>query len=75
MMEIMVYIYFSSLSTPRLPYYQKLESCYPLGALILDDTWFLCLGMKWVFPRRQTIINFLSRQNGKTDSELQTRST
>ena len=73
MMEIMVYIYFSSLSMPRLPYYPKLESCYRLGALMLDDTCFLCLGMKWVFPRRQVLINFLSRQNGKTDSELQTR--
>ena len=28
MTEIMVYIYFCSLSMSRLPYYQKLESCY-----------------------------------------------
>lgn len=42
MMEIMVYIYFSSLSMPRLPYYKKLEGYYHLGALMLDDTCFLC---------------------------------
>ena len=37
----MVSIYFLFLSTPHLPYYQKLESCYHLGALMLDDTRFL----------------------------------
>ncbi len=43
MMEIMVYIYFSSLSMPRLPYYQKLEGCYHLGVLMLENTRFLYL--------------------------------
>ena len=46
MMEIMVYIYFSSLSTPHLPYYKKLESCYHLGVLMSDNVRFLYLGTK-----------------------------
>ena len=49
MIEVMVSIYFLSLSTPHLPYYRKLESCYHLDVLMSEDTRFLYLETKWVF--------------------------